>query len=59
VTRESEYARAPAGVNKSTRGAAPRAPFELLARERRFFPWVGDEVEILIEVEGAHGRKEG
>lgn len=24
-----------------------------------FIPWVGDEVEILIEVEGAHGRKEG
>jgi len=23
-----------------------------------FIPWVGDEVEILIEVEGAHGRKE-
>lgn len=24
-----------------------------------FIPWVGDEVEILIEVEGIHGRKEG
>ena len=24
-----------------------------------FIPWVGDEVEILIEVEGHHGKKEG
>jgi polyisoprenoid-binding protein YceI len=24
-----------------------------------FIPWVGDEVEILIEVEGHHGKKQG